>query len=415
MDWNEDEAGARKITKSELLAGLRVGPAAWYNMRGNDPVWLRVTDEDFTGENLSDYNFGLIDFTGCRFFRAQLLRTSFSYSCIDDSDFSECVANEATFNSVQASGAKFVDSCLFDTRWNSANLRDVDFSLANLSLAHFSKADLSGAKLERCKMTSAFVYEADLSGTNLREAHLHFTNFYGSNFRGADLTRADLSGANLVKADFSAANLTSARVFGTSVWKTTVTDALQRDLIVSGLRESERIEVDNLHAAQFIHLLLSNRHVRDIVDAASAKVVLILGGFSKERKAILDDLRSGLRERNFVPIVFDDERPESRSLIETVKVLAGLSRLLIADVTDGRSVPHELSAIVSTLPSVPIQPILLAGKTAWATFESITGYRSVLPLFKYADGAHLQGSLDHLLAICQRYLDDFHAYKHSRM
>ena len=49
-----------------------------------------------------------------------------------------------------------------------------------------------------------------------------------------------------------------------------------------------RITSDNLEIAQFLYLLLNNRKIRDVSDTITSKVVLILGRFSDERKAVLD-------------------------------------------------------------------------------------------------------------------------------
>ena len=88
------------------------------------------------------------------------------------------------------------------------------------------------------------------------------------------------------------------------------------------------------------------------------------------RKIVLDAIRDELRTKNYIPMMFDFEPLPSQTLIQTVSTLAHMSRFIIADVTEPRSVPHELGTVVPSLPMVPLQPILLASETAWAMFPT---------------------------------------------
>jgi hypothetical protein len=103
--------------------------------------------------------------------------------------------------------------------------------------------------------------------------------------------------------------------------------------------------VDNLEVAQFIYLLLNNEKIRDVINTIGKKGVLILGRFTEERKPVLDAIRDRLRELDFVPMLFDFERPTQRDFTETIKTLAGLSRFIIADITNPRSSPLELTPL----------------------------------------------------------------------
>ena len=60
-------------------------------------------------------------------------------------------------------------------------------------------------------------------------------------------------------------------------------------------------------------------------------------------------MRVALRNRNYLPIVFDFEKPMNRDFTETVLTLAGLARFVIADLTDPRSIPQKFDAIIPLL------------------------------------------------------------------
>jgi hypothetical protein len=49
-----------------------------------------------------------------------------------------------------------------------------------------------------------------------------------------------------------------------------------------------------------------------------------------------------LRRSEYLPMLFDFEKPEWRDLTETVTTLARMSRFIIADITDPKSIPQEL-------------------------------------------------------------------------
>jgi hypothetical protein len=151
--------------------------------------------------------------------------------------------------------------------------------------------------------------------------------------------------------------------------------------------------VDNLEVAQFIYLMLHSEKIRSVIDTLTSKVVLILGRFTKERKAVLDAIRDQLRKRNYLPILFDFDKPASRNITETVSTLAHMARFVIADITDARSIPQELERIVPRLTSVPVQPILLSSIDECSMFEDFKPYNWVLKIYRYNDVEDLLKSL----------------------
>jgi hypothetical protein len=146
--------------------------------------------------------------------------------------------------------------------------------------------------------------------------------------------------------------------------------------------------------AQFLYLLLHNQKIRHVIDTITSKVVLILGRFTPARKLVLEAMRDELRRRDYLPVLFDFEKPAGRDLTETVGTLAHMARFVIADITDAKSIPQELMAIVPNLPSVPVQPLLLASQQEYGMFEHFRRYPWVLEPFVYEDEEHLSRSLN---------------------
>jgi hypothetical protein len=145
--------------------------------------------------------------------------------------------------------------------------------------------------------------------------------------------------------------------------------AIQSNLVITPEEEST-ITVDNLKIAQFIYLLLNNAEIREVINTIGQKCVLILGRFTPERKAVLDALREKLHSLNFLPIVFDFERPTTHDFTETIMTLAGLSCFIIADITNPKSSPLELQATVPNY-MTPFVPIIQEGEQSFAMFTDL--------------------------------------------
>jgi hypothetical protein len=173
-----------------------------------------------------------------------------------------------------------------------ANLFEADLSGANFTRANLTAAYLYGADLREAYLTRAGLHGADLTEVELTGASLAGADLNGAIFIGANLSRANLTRAILVGTNFRKADLTGCRVYGISAWDLGLEGAKQKDLIITPVYEAE-ITVDNLEVAQFIYLLLNNERVRHVIETITSKVVLILGRFTPERKAVLD-----LFERN---------------------------------------------------------------------------------------------------------------------
>ena len=235
---------------------------------------------------------------------------------------------------------------------------------------------------------------ADLSGADLYRADLVWATLSGANLMRADLSGANLEGASLLRTDFTEANLTNCRIYGISAWDLNLTDTIQKDLIVTP-EDQSAVTVDNLEVAQFIYLLLHNEKIRGIIDTITSKAVLILGRFTPERKVILDRLRDELRQRDYVPILFDFDKPTNEDFTGTIKTLAGMCHFVIADITNPKSSPLELQATVPDY-MIPFVPIIQEAEEPFAMFNDlrIRHKEWVLEPLKY-------GSAEDLIAVLE--------------
>ena len=299
---------------------------------------------------------------------------------------------EANFKRADLSGANLNRANLNRAHFEDANLNGANLAEAGLRRAWFDMTMLNGVNLSGAWLEEAHLQHADLSGAKLVGANLIRANLIEAKLAEADLVGADLRGAALVHTDLTGADLTGCHVFGVSAWGVTLNRAKQQNLVITQ-EDEPAITVDNIEVAQFIYLMLHNQKIRDVIDTITSKAVLILGRFTEQRKPVLEALRKELRERNYLPILFDFDKPTSQTTDETITLLARMSRFVIADISDAKSVLQELRAIVPDLPSVPVQPIILAMQEEPGMFDFYRNFRSFLNVHRYASQEQLIADL----------------------
>jgi uncharacterized protein YjbI with pentapeptide repeats len=369
-------------------ANLRYADLSGANLHGADLNGADLHEASLFGANLSEADLSAASLHGtvlghATLSHANLRGASLVQASLKAADLRGADIRRANLHGADLSEAKLQAADLRGADLHDADLHGADLSEAKLHRVNLSKANLSGADLREASLRGANLSGANLSGANMFRADLFKADLVEGDLCGANLIGANLTGANLVEADFANANLTSCYIYGVSAWKLKLDGAQQKDLVITALGEAT-ITVDNIEVAQFVYLLLHNQKIRDVIETITSKAVLILGRFTVERKAVLDTLREELRNRGYLPILFDFEGSVNRSTDETITLLARMARFVIADVSDAKSVLQELRGIVPNLPSVPVQPIIVSTQDEPGMFDYYRPYPWFLKTYRYA-------------------------------
>jgi uncharacterized protein YjbI with pentapeptide repeats len=359
------------MANPEHLAILKQGVEVWNKWREENPG---------TKIDLRKTNFSETDLRWADLREAKISRADFRSADLRGARLNWTILIKAKFSNANLSG---VDLRNADLRWakigeadlSGADLRETDLRGADLSGANIREADLSGADLRKADLRKANLKRVDLGWADLREANITEVDLSRSNLSEADIRDADLSEANLelatlVETKLQGTKISNARIYGISAWNLKTSKRTEQlNLVITRFGEPV-ITIDNLEIAQFVNLLLDNEKIRNVIDTIGKKGVLILGRFTEERKAVLDAIRNKLRELGFVPMMFDFEKPTQRDFTETIKTLAGMSRFIIADITNPKSSPLELQA---TMPDymIPFVPIIQEDEKPFSMFQDL--------------------------------------------
>ncbi|MFT5698659.1 MAG: hypothetical protein ACI8ZB_001514 [Desulforhopalus sp.] len=297
----------------------------------------------------------------------------------------------------------FADLCASEL--NNSNLSEADLHAVN-----FESASLEGVNFNNSKAQYSNFWRAGIGNSTFIDAALYNTDFRETGLENVDFSGANLDFANLAGAYLVGANLTNCRIFGVSAWDVNLENAIQDGLIITPSFPynfpdecNDVLTVDNIEVAQFIYMMLSNNSFKNIIDTIVSKAVLILGRFTERRKIVLDSIKSELRKKGYVPIIYDFNGPTSRDLSETVSTLAHLSRFVVADITDAKSIPQELQIIVPSLPSLPIQPIICDCENEYGMFEHYNRYPWVLDTIIYSENRESE-IINKIISNCELYL-----------
>lgn len=393
---------------------LEQGVDFWNNWRNENPnIKINLSKKNLRLAKLSGINLADALLRGC-----DLSDSDVSNSNLTNADLSESVCDGANFNSSDLRYSKLSNGSFEQTKFNHSNLSHARLDNSNLWMSDLNNADLTYARIDAARFETVFACNANFSNckainTDFSKATLSNSDFSQANLCGAKLHKADLTSVNFFEADLQNTILvktiiegsifTDCKIHGMSVWGCKGNPKDQKNLVITYQDKffdewlpstaEAVLTVDDLKIAQFIYLILNNQNIRDVIDTISTKVVLILGRFTVERKELLDAIKNELRKYNYLPVLFDFEGPKSRDITETITTLAHLARFVIADITEAKSIPQELQAIVPFLPSVPVLPMLEISHSEYGMFEHFKHYPWVLKTYYYKNVNEVIGSV----------------------
>lgn len=423
------------MANKKHLEILKKGVNAWNNWRKSNYKEIpNLSNADLSNKDLRNIDLSFSNLRRVIFRSSDLRNSNLSHTCLKNACLRGAILNDANLNDADLKnadisnselidvklnhaeliGVKLINSLCFDAELNYANLSNACLLNAHLGKAKLENANLSNADLRFSDLQDAFLGNVDFTNAHLDNATLNRANLIGANLSNARLYRAELIGSTLnhamlyntnlieanlmgsvlIKANLNRANMTNCSIYGISSWDVKLEETIQKDLIITPMFEAPDITVDNLEVAQFIYLLLNNEKIRHIIDSITSKVVLILGRFTPDRKLVLEAIKDELRKNKYSPVLFDFEKPSSRSFIETVSTLAHMAKFIIADMTDAKIVLEEVPHIVRNI-AVPVKPLLLegSGKEPITLFNLRVDHISLLDTFYYKDLKHLLASL----------------------
>jgi uncharacterized protein YjbI with pentapeptide repeats len=424
--WNRWRAENREVTPD--LSGLMLtGDFAGMSFAGADLSDTDLSATSFERTDLStadlsradlrkatirDSNLSHVKLTGATLQAAYLRSCDLHGADLADAHCNDAVLagvdlSHADLSRIELAGAKLHDVNLFNAKLCNAKLPNATIIESNLTFADLTEADLSSVDL-----TSSNLSSARLIRTMLVESNLNGATLMAASLKESDLSRANLTSAVLVGTDVTDCDLRGCKVFGASVWNLKGSPKNQSDLVVTPTGEPT-VRVDDLEVAQFVYLLIRHEKLRRVIDAMTGRAVLILGRFTPERMAVLEAIAEELRKLGELPIIFNFDKPVDRNTSETVRILAGLSKFLIVDLTDPKSTPYECRLTIPDL-VVPVFPIIQQGQREFSMFEDLYDYDWVIEGWEYRDIEHLRENVAGLRDDALRKREEISARREKR-
>jgi hypothetical protein len=315
-------------------------------------------------------------------------------------------------NSIQYSNNKIFS--ILNPNWHKGFYKgqnDYDFSNLKLSGTHIVRAFAEGLSINNSVFENVYFDDGDFSRANFSNCifintKFNKTIFTGAYFNGATFINCNLNRVNLSGAEFQVKEIRDTVIYGISSWDLVVSEeSIQSNLVIEKTYElySDIISlgripqtVDNIELAQFIYYLTNHKKMRDTINILNRRGVLLLGKFKDGGLDRLYKLKEWFNSQNYLPMIFDFDRPSSLDYTETIVTLSGLSKIVVADLS-GESVPQELHAILSNF-SKPV--IVYHDKAPYSMLKDLKRKN------KYFHEIKFDGSEDNLFELLPEKIKD---------
>ena len=294
---------------------------------------------------------------------------------------------------------------------NKLNFRNMHFKGTSIYNAFAENLNLSGSVFEDVVIEEGDFDRAIFIGCMFKNTRFNKTILTNSRFNDSTFVNCNLNRVNLTGADFSVKEITETVVYGISSWDLSIgKESKQSKLVIERTydfysdfidREEMPLMVDDIELAQFIYYLSNHKKIRDTLNILNQKGVLLLGQFMDGGLERLYKIRDQLQAKGYMPMIFDFNRPENLSNVETIVTMAGLSKFIIADLS-GPSVPHELATIFINHK----KPLLSFGKHPYALFPTLSDQTKV---------THVEGDIDDLLKQLDTKIGDLELHHNQRI
>jgi len=331
---------AQKMPDAAKAKFLKYGmdPDRMVKRTREEVIDMYARSESLSFAILSGVDLSGLDLHGADFNQAQCMKTNFAGSILDNTNFTQVMANEADFTGASMKGVIFERTMLLKAKMKKASLAEAFMKQAIFKEADLTDADLTGAVLELSMIMNTPMVRASLNGIKANLTVFSDSDASDMIFKEARLERCLFRRLILNRADFSHTAFPSTtfmevagdnvRFYGADMHKgrmsnnTRLPGADMREVILTlgSFRDTDLsgsdftgskldgalIEKCNLKGAKFCGISAKTcRFSKSDLEIADMRYINLFGGSLRKSRLVNTDMReSNLYAVDFYKAVF---------------------------------------------------------------------------------------------------------------